>query len=208
MKGELYSMTNEEIYNINKQMKSQGYTEKEIADIIGMSTYSLRHIIREVSYRIRVNKMIQAIELKEKGYGSSYIGGVMEINESSVRRLLEESNKLEYHREIETERIYRMLEEGYDYSSIACKLGCDENHVKWIVCDEETITPAILEIAEELSNYNLESRPCTLTQITDELYDYYCDSYNVTKELINYILVKNGYERNINNSVKHYVYSK
>lgn len=201
-------MTDEEIYEMNKQMKSQGYTEKEIADAMGMSVYKLKGITRDMSRIIRVNKIIRALELKEQGYSSSAIGREMEMNESSVRRLLEESNKLEYHREIETKKMQDMLNEGYDYSYIACKLGCDETHVKWVLCDEETITPAILEIVEELLNFNLVKGECRCSDILFELNMYYHDSYNITEEIIDYIVLSNGYTLK-NDYIIHYkVYVK
>lgn len=201
-------MTDEEIYDVNKQMRFQGYTEKEIADTMGMSVNNLRRITRDVSYRIRVDKMIRALELKEQGYGPRAIGREMGINESSVCRLLEESNKLEYHRVIETERMHRMLDEGYDYLSIACKLGCDENHVKWILCDEEIIAPTILRIANELSRFNVEKGECKCYDIKLELDMYYCDSYNITEELIDYIVLTNGYTEKKDYIIHHKIYVK
>lgn len=185
-----------QIYDINKQLKSQGYSEEEIAGILGILPSILRQIIRDINNEIRIDKMIRALELKEQGYGSRAIGREMEINESSVRSLLEESKKLKYRHTIETKRMRSMFDAGYDYLYIANRLGCDENHVKWVLCDKETITPVILQMAEELLHLNLATRKCTSIQIWLELRDYHYDSYNITEELIDYIVLSNGYTKN------------
>lgn len=182
-----------ELYATNKQLKSQGYTEREIAETLGIPISILRRIIKEVSHEIRVDKMIQALELKEQGYGSRAIGREMGINESSVRSLLEECRKLKYWHDIETKRMNDMFDAGYDYSDIANRLRCDENHVKWVLCDEETITPVVLQMVDELLRLNLPTRECTSLQLWFELRDYYYDAYNITEELIDYIVLSNGY---------------
>ena len=100
MKGELYVMTNEEVYKINKQMKAQGYTEKEIAEELDLPISILRNKIGRVSRDMRVDKMSKAVQLKMEGYSNVRIGQMLGINESNVRYLLKKSKSPMYTEEI------------------------------------------------------------------------------------------------------------
>lgn len=97
MKSSLYNerriifMTNEEIYSVNKQMRSQGYTEKEIAEELGITISLLRNKIGRASRAMRVDKMSKVVQLKMEGYSNVKIGWMLGINESNVRYLLKKS---------------------------------------------------------------------------------------------------------------------
>lgn len=93
-------MTNKEIYDVNKQMKSQGYTEKEIAEEVGITVSLLRNKIGRVSRAMRVDKMSKAVQLKMEGYSNVKIGWMLGINESNVRYLLKKSKDPIYTEEI------------------------------------------------------------------------------------------------------------
>lgn len=93
-------MTNEDIYEINKQMKSQGYTEKEIAEKLDLPISILRNKIGRVSRAIRVDKMSKAVQLKMEGHSNVEIGWMLGINESNVRYLLKKSKDPMYTEEI------------------------------------------------------------------------------------------------------------
>lgn len=100
MKGELYLMTNEEIYEINKQMKAQGYTEKEIAEKLDLPISILRNKIGRISRVMRVDKMLKVVQLKTEGYSNVKIGWMLGINESNVRYLLKKSKDPMYTEEM------------------------------------------------------------------------------------------------------------
>lgn len=97
MKSSLYNerriifMTNEEVYEMNKQMRSQGYTEKEIAEELGITISLLRNKIGRASRAMRVDKMSKVVQLKMEGYSNVKIGWMLGINESNVRYLLKKS---------------------------------------------------------------------------------------------------------------------
>lgn len=93
-------MTNEDIYEINKQMKSQGYTEKEIAEKLDLPISILRNKIGRVSRAIRVDKMSKAVQLKMEGHSNVEIGWMLGINESNVRYLLKKSKDPMYTEEM------------------------------------------------------------------------------------------------------------
>lgn len=71
-------------------MKKNGYSEKDIANFFGLSIVDLSH---HKSQRLRDNRVVlasMAKELKEEGKKTSEIADRMNLNESSVRLLLDE----------------------------------------------------------------------------------------------------------------------
>ena len=71
------------------KLKSQGLSEKERADALGLSTTQLRAQISMAKNEERAAKVATAKRLAESGMGASEIGRKMGINESSVRSLLD-----------------------------------------------------------------------------------------------------------------------
>lgn len=88
-------MTDCEIYEMNKSMRSEGLTERERADKLGVTVYRLRQIVNIVSNAYRNEKILYAKKLKDYGYSVAYIADKMDLNESSVRSLLKQSYKIE-----------------------------------------------------------------------------------------------------------------
>lgn len=64
-------------------------TDKEIADIMGISTTVLRQKRSEATANEQAANIARANRLKDKGYGSTKIGEIMGVNESTVRGWLE-----------------------------------------------------------------------------------------------------------------------
>lgn len=93
-------MTNEEIYKINRRMKAQGYTEKEIAEKLNLPISILRNKIGRASRAMRVDKMSKAVQLKMEGHSNIEIGWMLGINESNVRYLLKKSKDPMYTEEM------------------------------------------------------------------------------------------------------------
>jgi DNA-binding CsgD family transcriptional regulator len=71
-----------------KELKSQGVTEKEIAEYFGITTTGLRAEYSRAHSEIRQDKVDTAKGLKEKGLSNYEIGRKMGVNESTVRSLL------------------------------------------------------------------------------------------------------------------------
>lgn len=74
------------------ELKSQGMSEKEIAQALGMTTTELRARRSLANDEKRAADISRAIQLKEKGMSNVAIGVEMGINESSVRSLLNASS--------------------------------------------------------------------------------------------------------------------
>lgn len=64
-------------------------TDKEIADIMGISTTVLRQKRSEATANEQAANIARANRLKDKGYGPTKIGEIMGVNESTVRGWLE-----------------------------------------------------------------------------------------------------------------------
>lgn len=71
-----------------QELKSQGLTEKEIAEAFGMSTTKLREENSLAKAEKRAGDAALALKLKDQGMSNMAIGRQMNINESSVRALL------------------------------------------------------------------------------------------------------------------------
>lgn len=95
MKGELYLMTDCEIYETNKCMRDEGFTERERAEKLGITVSKLRQIVSVISNTYRNEKILYAKQLKDRGYSTAYIADKMNLNHSSVRTLLKQTYKIE-----------------------------------------------------------------------------------------------------------------
>jgi len=76
-----------------EDMKSEGLSEKEIADGLGMTTTTLRRLKSLEKAEKRAADSAMALRLKDKGLSNVAIGERMGINESSVRGLLDPALK-------------------------------------------------------------------------------------------------------------------
>ena len=74
--------------------RKKGLTEKEIADVLGISTTQLKARMSIAQYEHRHAQEVQAKALREKGMGWTEIGKEMGLNESSVRDLFNEERSL------------------------------------------------------------------------------------------------------------------
>lgn len=70
-------------------LEKDGFNEKQIAEYFGLQTKQLRAYKSNAHNEVRAAKAAMALRLKDKGYSNSEIGRRMEINESSVRSLLD-----------------------------------------------------------------------------------------------------------------------
>lgn len=75
------------------ELRSQGFTEKQIADGFKISTSRLRALKTIQREAERAARASEALRLKDKGYSATEIGRRMGINESSVRSLLDPALK-------------------------------------------------------------------------------------------------------------------
>src|SRR5574344_2780831 len=109
-----------------KELKKQDMTETQIAEGFGMSTTQLRATISLEKAAQRKADSAQALRLKEKGYSNIEIGKRMNINESSVRNLLD---PVMQERALVTERTAEMLKQQIkEYKYIDIGAGV-ENHI-------------------------------------------------------------------------------
>jgi len=76
-----------------EDLKAQGFTDKEIADIFGMTTTQLRADKSLSRNQIRAEEVALAERLRDKGMSPSEIGRQMGKNESSIRSLLDTQRK-------------------------------------------------------------------------------------------------------------------
>lgn len=92
-------------------LKKQGFTEKQIAESMGMNTKQLRARLSIAKDEKRMADSAMAIRLKEKGYSNVAIGKRMGINESSVRNLLDPAKQA---RSEATNATAKMLKKNVD----------------------------------------------------------------------------------------------
>jgi DNA-directed RNA polymerase specialized sigma24 family protein len=73
-----------------KQLKSQGMSDKEIAESFGMSTREYKSAYSNAKNEVRAANRAEALRLKDKGYSNTAIGKRMGVNESTVRSWMDE----------------------------------------------------------------------------------------------------------------------
>ena len=126
-----------------QKLKSQGLSEKTIAESMGMSIKQLRaqnSIARDAKKQADVT---MATRLKDKGYSNVAIGQKMGINESSVRALLKPASTT---RAKETERIADILKaEVAEKSYIDIGIGV-ERHLN---ISKTKLDTAVAKLKEE-----------------------------------------------------------
>lgn len=78
------------LYGMAKQLKSQGMSDKEIAESFGMSTREYKSAYSNAKNEVRAANCAEALRLKDKGYSNTAIGKRMGVNESTVRSWMDE----------------------------------------------------------------------------------------------------------------------
>lgn len=78
------------LYGMAKQLKSQGMSDKEIAESFGMSTREYKSAYSNAKNEVRAANRAEALRLKDKGYSNTAIGKRMGVNESTVRSWMNE----------------------------------------------------------------------------------------------------------------------
>lgn len=78
------------LYGMAKQLKSQGMSDKEIAESFGMSTREYKSAYSNAKNEVRAANRAEALRLKDKGYSNTAIGKRMGANESTVRSWMDE----------------------------------------------------------------------------------------------------------------------
>lgn len=78
------------LYGMAKQLKSQGMSDKEIAESFGMSTREYKSAYSNAKNEVRAANRAEALRLKDKGYSNTAIGKRMGVNESTVRSWMDE----------------------------------------------------------------------------------------------------------------------
>ena len=71
-----------------KEYRDEGYSDTEIASMMGMKTTELRSLISIAKEERIAAERAQVIRLKNKGYSNMEIGRIMGISESNVRNRL------------------------------------------------------------------------------------------------------------------------
>ena len=77
-------------YGMAKQLKSEGMSDKEIAESFGMSTREYKSAYSNAKNEVRAANRAEALRLKDKGYSNTAIGKRMGVNESTVRSWMDE----------------------------------------------------------------------------------------------------------------------
>lgn len=77
-------------YGMAKQLKSDGMSDKEIAESFGMSTREYKSAYSNAKNEVRAANRAEALRLKDKGYSNTAIGKRMGVNESTVRSWMDE----------------------------------------------------------------------------------------------------------------------
>lgn len=78
------------LYGMAKQLKSEGMSDKEIAEYFGMSTREYKSAYSNAKNEVRAANRAEALRLKDKGYSNTAIGQRMGVNESTVRSWMDE----------------------------------------------------------------------------------------------------------------------
>ena len=78
------------LYGMAKQLKSQGMSDKEIAESFGMSIREYKSAYSNAKNEVRAANRAEALRLKDKGYSNTAIGKRMGVNESTVRSWMNE----------------------------------------------------------------------------------------------------------------------
>lgn len=95
-------------YSRIKNLKAEGLSEKEIADMMGISTTELRKRYSNSKNEERARQVARAISLKDQGYSNVQIATAMGLKgESTVRSLLNESSKIKMNQAQKTADILR-----------------------------------------------------------------------------------------------------
>ena len=76
---------NKNIYNVYRQLRNEGFTDKEIAEQWDMSQSKLKKLKAAGLMEQKELNMQRALALKAKGYGATEIGRRMGVRESTVR---------------------------------------------------------------------------------------------------------------------------
>ena len=74
-----------------KAYQKTGMSEKQIADLMGISTSELRNRKSNATNELRAAQMSEALRLKDKGMSNVAIGERLGVGESTVRNLLKYS---------------------------------------------------------------------------------------------------------------------
>lgn len=77
-------------YGMAKRLKSDGMSDKEIAESFGMSTREYKSAYSNAKNEVRAANRAEALRLKDKGYSNTAIGKRMGVNESTVRSWMDE----------------------------------------------------------------------------------------------------------------------
>lgn len=77
-------------YGMAKRLKSDGMSDKEIAESFGMSTREYKSAYSNAKNEVRAANRAEALRLKDKGYSNTAIGKRMGVNESTVRSWMNE----------------------------------------------------------------------------------------------------------------------
>lgn len=126
-----------------KDLEDQGMTEKQIADLEGISVNRLRARKSISKDEIRSNNRARAIKLKDKGYSTTEIGRMMKINESSVRSLLD---PVIAERAAITKETINMLRDQVDKKRFIDIGVGTENHIK---VNRNRFNRAVMELEEQ-----------------------------------------------------------
>lgn len=112
--------------SVVKDLKSQGKSKLEIAKALEMNTSDLQKSISIATARKRAGDAAMAQRLKEKGYSNVAIGKRMNINESSVRSLLDPYLRVKAEETALTAQVLRDNVEEKKYIDVGTGI---ENHM-------------------------------------------------------------------------------
>lgn len=130
--------------NVYEELKKQGFSQKEIADSMGMSTTKLRTMISTTAEQQRAENIALAQELKARGYGATEIGRRMGgVSEATVRGWLSAGEK---ERKNSAQKTIEMLKE--EIKEKGC-LDVGKGVEKYIGISKTMLDTAVAELKEE-----------------------------------------------------------
>ena len=100
------------------ELRKKGLTDAEIAKGLGMTRNQLQARKAVAKREQRASEEAQALQLREKGYGYTEIGRIMNKNESSVRNLLNKSERQKADILMNTADVLRKNVEEKDYIDV------------------------------------------------------------------------------------------
>lgn len=133
-------------FDVVRDLEAQGFSRREVAEGLGMTTTQLRDATTVAKNAQRRENQLQAEKLRAKGWSTSAIGREMNLNESSVRQLL---NKSVQERTQILENTVEMLRNEVDNNGVWLDIGKGQEYYVGNGVSKEKLRAAVSILKDE-----------------------------------------------------------